>query len=60
MTIWRQDSLSALGSCKGARDYKLHCQDYRTTQQVGCMEDDKDTTYEVALWREVQRNTTEK
>lgn len=48
MTIWWQDSLSALGSCKGVRDYKQHFQGWRSTQQVGYVKDDANTTYKFA------------
>jgi len=37
MTIWMRDSLSAPGSCKGARDYKLHYQNEGWAKRRGCV-----------------------
>ena len=48
MTIWQQDSLSALGRCKGVWDYKLHYVVWGTTQREGCAKSDDIAIYEVA------------
>lgn len=49
MYIWQQDNLGAPGSCKGARDYKLHCLVQRTRQQPGCVNINEDAQDEVVL-----------